>query len=163
MPSTRSKERSSGAECGSSVGNGAAAVSRNGDSRREPRRSRSSPTGSQRRTPISYRHHFLELYEAVESSSVVNKRRGKRADSSPLRPPKPQVDPWRPLDVLVEEERWSPMARMRRSMTVFLAGSECPFTCVFCDLWQYTLDEPTPPGAIPQQLEIALVAEVPIS
>lgn len=41
-------------------------------------------------------------------------------------------------------------------MTVFLAGSECPFTCVFCDLWQYTLDEPTPPGAIPRQLEIAL-------
>jgi len=37
-----------------------------------------------------------------------------------------------------------------------LAGTECPFTCVFCDLWQYTFDEPTPPGAIPKQLEVAL-------
>ena len=44
-------------------------------------------------------------------------------------------------------------------MTVFLAGSECPFTCVYCDLWQYTLDGPTPSGAIPRQLEVAL-AEV---
>lgn len=47
---------------------------------------------------------------------------------------------------------------MRPSMTVFLAGSECPFTCVFCDLWRYTLDEPTPAGAIPQQIDIALAS-----
>jgi len=39
---------------------------------------------------------------------------------------------------------------------VLLAGSECPFTCVFCDLWRRTLDGPTPPGAIPRQLAIAL-------
>ena len=71
------------------------------------------------------------------------------------RPPKPFVDPWRPLDVVVEDERGSD-GRPRASMTVFLAGSEGPFTCVFCDLWQYTLDEPTPRGAIPRQLEVAL-------
>ena len=39
---------------------------------------------------------------------------------------------------------------------VLLAGAECPFTCVFCDLWRRTLDGPTPPGAIPRQLAIAL-------
>jgi radical SAM enzyme (TIGR01210 family) len=38
---------------------------------------------------------------------------------------------------------------------VFLAGAECPFTCVFCDLWRHTLDGPTPPGAIPAQLDLA--------
>ncbi len=43
-------------------------------------------------------------------------------------------------------------------MTVFLAGSECPFTCVYCDLWQYTLDRPTPAGALPRQLEEALAS-----
>ena len=69
------------------------------------------------------------------------------------RPQKPPVDPWRPLGSQVEEERGAD-GRMRDSLTVFLAGSECPFTCVFCDLWQYTLDQPTPPGAIPKQLEI---------
>jgi len=72
-----------------------------------------------------------------------------------IRPAKPTVDPWRPLDVLVEEERGSD-GRLRASTTVFLAGTECPFTCVFCDLWQYTFDQPTPPGAIPRQLEVAL-------
>ncbi len=41
-------------------------------------------------------------------------------------------------------------------MTIFLAGSECPFTCVFCDLWRFTLDEPTPPGAILSQIRQAL-------
>ncbi|MCH7493928.1 radical SAM protein [bacterium] len=44
--------------------------------------------------------------------------------------------------------------------TVFLAGRECPFSCVFCDLWQQTLATNTPVGAIPQQLERAL-EEVP--
>ena len=41
-------------------------------------------------------------------------------------------------------------------LTIFLTGAECPFTCVFCDLWRHTLDGPTPPGAIPAQVERAL-------
>ncbi len=41
---------------------------------------------------------------------------------------------------------------------MLLAGAECPFTCVFCDLWRRTLDGPTPRGAIPRQLETALQA-----
>jgi len=47
-------------------------------------------------------------------------------------------------------------------LTVFLAGSECPFTCVFCDLWRYTLDEPTPGGAIPRQIERAFEETGPL-
>ncbi len=39
---------------------------------------------------------------------------------------------------------------------MFLAGAECPFTCSFCDLWRYTLDGPTPAGALPIQLARAL-------
>ncbi len=45
---------------------------------------------------------------------------------------------------------------MERAVTVFLAGAECPFTCTFCDLWRWTLDGPTPPGALPSQLAQAL-------
>ena len=37
-------------------------------------------------------------------------------------------------------------------LTIFLTGRECPFTCVFCDLWRFTIDEPTPVGAIPAQI-----------
>jgi radical SAM enzyme (TIGR01210 family) len=44
----------------------------------------------------------------------------------------------------------------RKTATVFLAGAECPFRCVFCDLWQYTVDGATPRGALPSQLSLAL-------
>lgn len=72
-----------------------------------------------------------------------------------LRQPRAAVDPWRPLGVELEEERTLDGRRVP-ALTVFLAGAECPFTCVFCDLWRFTLDGPTPPGALPAQLERAL-------
>ncbi len=74
-----------------------------------------------------------------------------------LRPPKPAVDPWRPIDQMLEIER-QPVGTPAQVLTVFLAGSECPFTCVFCDLWRFTLDQPTPPGAIPAQIEHAIAS-----
>ena len=52
--------------------------------------------------------------------------------------------------------------RERRVLTVFLAGAECPFTCLFCDLWQHTLPGSTPEGALPLQLEKALDDYKPI-
>ncbi len=42
------------------------------------------------------------------------------------------------------------------ALTVLLAGAECPFSCVFCDLWRETLDGPTPRGALPAQLRAVL-------
>ena len=72
-----------------------------------------------------------------------------------LRPPRPIHDPWRPQGVTVETER-GPGGERVPSATVFLTGAECPFTCVFCDLWRYTIDGPTPAGALPVQLEAAL-------
>jgi len=50
---------------------------------------------------------------------------------------------------------------IERAATVFLAGAECPFTCSFCDLWRWTLDGPTPPGALPAQLSRALESLTP--
>lgn len=72
-----------------------------------------------------------------------------------LRTPKRGIDPWEPLGHLWEEER-TPGGELLRTLTVFLAGAECPFTCVFCDLWRETLDEPTPPGALTAQLRKVL-------
>lgn len=40
--------------------------------------------------------------------------------------------------------------------TVFLTNNECPFTCLMCDLWRQTLDNPTPKGAVPKQVSYAL-------
>jgi hypothetical protein len=82
---------------------------------------------------------------------------GERTRIRSLRPPKPAIDPWNPINVIVEEERGADGA-LAGCMTVFLAGAECPFTCVHCDLWRFTLDGPTPPGALPIQLERALAS-----
>lgn len=68
-----------------------------------------------------------------------------------LRPPKPAVDAHAAHGHLIEEER-RPGGRIERALTVFLAGAECPFTCSFCDLWRWTIDGPTPPGALTRQL-----------
>jgi len=56
---------------------------------------------------------------------------------------------------LIEEER-RPGGKIERALTVFLTGAECPFTCSFCDLWRWTIDGPTPPGALTRQLESVL-------
>jgi radical SAM enzyme (TIGR01210 family) len=42
--------------------------------------------------------------------------------------------------------------------TVFLTAAECPIGCTMCDLWQNTLPQATPPGAIQRQLDAALTA-----
>lgn len=57
----------------------------------------------------------------------------------------------------MEDER-RPGGRTEKALTVFLAGSECSFTCSFCDLWRWTIDGPTPPGALTRQLERILQA-----
>ena len=72
-----------------------------------------------------------------------------------LRPPKPAVDAWKAHGSVVEDER-RPSGAVERALTVFLSGAECPFTCSFCDLWRYTIDGPTPTGAIPRQIEDTL-------
>lgn len=74
-----------------------------------------------------------------------------------LRPPKAHVDPYAAHGFSLEEER-RPEGKLERALTVFLAGAECPFTCSFCDLWRWTIDGPTPPGALTSQLERILRA-----
>lgn len=64
------------------------------------------------------------------------------------------VDPWRPIASLIEPERQAD-GRVVDVVTLFLANRECPFHCVYCDLWKQTLDELTPAGAVPQQIDVA--------
>jgi len=72
-----------------------------------------------------------------------------------LRPPKANLGAHRQLSPRLEEER-RPDGKIERALTVFLTGAECPFTCSFCDLWQWTIDGPTPPGSLTNQLETVL-------
>lgn len=74
-----------------------------------------------------------------------------------LRPPRPAVDPEKAHGFLLEDER-RPGGAVERALTVFLSGAECPFTCAFCDLWRWTIEGPTPPGALTRQLAAVLAA-----
>lgn len=72
-----------------------------------------------------------------------------------LRPAKQAADPWIPYHFLHEREPDSEGC-LQEVNTIFLTGKECAFSCVMCDLWKYTLDGPTPPGALPRQIAYAL-------
>lgn len=78
-----------------------------------------------------------------------------------LRGPRDPVDPWRPLGWFWEPERTG-ADQVGSALTVFVAGAECRFACVFCDLWRRTLEGPTPSGAVPAQVRAALEDAGPI-
>jgi hypothetical protein len=81
---------------------------------------------------------------ASERDRFILERRGAR----------PHHDPWRHQGVLIEDERGID-GRPGKVATVFLTGRECPWKCVMCDLWQFTIAEDTPRGAIPAQIAAA--------
>jgi hypothetical protein len=72
------------------------------------------------------------------------------------RPPREKVDPYLPYEYFVEEER-SADGVVVPVATVFITNKECPFRCVMCDLWRNTLAESVPVGAIPAQIDHALL------
>jgi archaeosine synthase beta-subunit len=71
------------------------------------------------------------------------------------RPVRPLHDPWQHQGLVVEEERAADGTRVTVA-TVFLTGRECPWRCVMCDLWQHTIEQDTPRGALVRQLDDAL-------
>ena len=68
-----------------------------------------------------------------------------------LRPPRRPHDPWRHQGVIVEEERAGD-GSIARVVTILLTGRECPWRCVMCDLWTFTVEQDTPRGALVQQV-----------
>lgn len=83
------------------------------------------------------------------------------ADILARRSPKAAVDPQRPYAWLVEPE-CNAVGAVEPVATLFLTNRECSFHCLYCDLWKHTLDQPTPHGAIPEQIRWAL-AQLPVA
>lgn len=75
-------------------------------------------------------------------------RRALRSDRSPR-------DPLRHQGIKIDLEL-GPGRCTRRAATLFLTGMECPFHCSMCDLWQFTLADATPVGALAHQIEDGL-------
>jgi archaeosine synthase beta-subunit len=72
------------------------------------------------------------------------------------RPAREKLDPYLPYEYFVEDER-SADGIVVPIATVFITNKECPFRCVMCDLWRNTLTESVPVGAIPAQIDHALL------
>jgi radical SAM enzyme (TIGR01210 family) len=68
---------------------------------------------------------------------------------------KAPVDPKVPYGYFNELERTSAGA-IEEVSTILLTNRECPYTCLMCDLWKHTTNEPLPAGAIPAQISHAL-------
>ena len=66
-----------------------------------------------------------------------------------------KLDPFRPHVFFIERERAEDGAVVPVA-TVFLTNRECPWRCLYCDLWKNTLSETVPAGAIPSQIDFAL-------
>jgi len=94
----------------------------------------------------------MNLSEAAEPAGDWADKRGSRAVRSSL-----PVD--RPAAAFVEHE---PVAGGGSTTvaTLFLVNRECPFDCVYCDLWRHTTPAPVPAGVVPEQIRRGL-AELP--
>ncbi|MEE2942043.1 MAG: radical SAM protein [Verrucomicrobiota bacterium] len=71
------------------------------------------------------------------------------------RGPKNPLNPHRPYAWLLEKE-CAVDGSLVDGLTIFLTNKECPWHCLMCDLWQNTLDETVPAGAISEQIDFAL-------
>jgi len=65
------------------------------------------------------------------------------------------LDPAKPYAYFVEREH-SRTGEIEDVAAVFLTNQECPFRCVFCDLWQNTLTDRIADGLVAGQVEWAL-------
>ena len=65
------------------------------------------------------------------------------------------VDPQKPYSFFVEQES-SASGEILPVATIFLTNRECPWRCVMCDLWRYTLTTSVLAGAIHAHIDFAL-------
>ena len=86
-----------------------------------------------------------QLLKKEISSKII---RGYRPEKAAVKVTEPYM--------FLHEREMQKSGRVESVNTIFLTNKECPFTCLMCDLWKHTLDEPTPTGAIPAQIEFAL-------
>src|SRR2546423_6450558 len=72
-----------------------------------------------------------------------------------LRGPANSLDTQMPYAFLSEREP-DAAGNIVTVSTIFLTNRQCPWKCVMCDLWQNTLPESVPEGALPEQIDHAL-------
>jgi len=77
-----------------------------------------------------------------------------------MRGARQRVDPTRPAAFFCEPEATA-QGRVEQVATLFLVNRECPFTCIYCDLWKQTTVTTVSAGEILGQIDLALSALPP--
>ncbi len=89
---------------------------------------------------------MVSVFPERERTAWITAQRSARRDG---------IDPFKPHGFFAEEE-CSNSGRIVNSAVILLTNKECPWRCLMCDLWQNTLTQTVPLGAIPQQIDYAL-------
>jgi archaeosine synthase beta-subunit len=76
----------------------------------------------------------------------------ERAEWSPRRQ---RLDVFKPQACFLETER-SAAGTVVSVATILLTNRECPWRCIYCDLWKNTTTSTVPAGAIPAQIDFSL-------
>ena len=103
-------------------------------------------------------YHIERAYSGngVSLWLFLPERRGAQSlDTCRIAAPKNALDPFVPYAYFWEEEPGAE-GDLLPTVTILLTNKECPYRCLMCDLWQNTLDERVPVGAIPAQIRYAL-------
>jgi archaeosine synthase beta-subunit len=82
---------------------------------------------------------------SVDRARWIRERRGPRSEG----------DVWQPHSWFVEIER-NADGIVQPTLTLLLRSRECPWRCLMCDLWKFTVNRPIPRGAIAAQVKTAL-------
>lgn len=91
----------------------------------------------------------------MQSSVYPQDRIGRDRWIRDRRGQRPQGDVWRAHGWFVESERLID-GRVGLVLTALLRSRECPWRCLMCDLWKFTVTQPIPIGAITAQLDQVL-------
>jgi archaeosine synthase beta-subunit len=78
-----------------------------------------------------------------------------RSEVNPTPRPRREFNPFQPQGFFLEHEP-QPDGYIASVATVLLTNRECPWRCVYCDLWKQTTTASVPVGAIPAQIDFAL-------
>src|SRR3990172_6486992 len=101
-------------------------------------------------SPRAYPHRRTCIVGRSRKFLMVELRTVTERDILALRGPRNPVDPSRPYLWFTEHERTAD-GRIEDVTAIFLTNKECPFRCLFCDLWKNTTEERVPPGAVAGQ------------
>jgi archaeosine synthase beta-subunit len=95
------------------------------------------------------------LNAIVQPRPYPNDRNGRDQWILERRAGRPGGDTWQPHGWFMEHER-SASGCVAPVLTVLLRSRECPWRCLMCDLWKFTVEQRIPERAIVAQLDRAL-------